>query len=423
MTSYVTPKKNAEFITYISLEATAGGSFVASPTLAAGDFKVSIDGAATANLSTLPTNTPAASGQVKITLSAAEMNGDNIIVTCKDAAGAEWLPVTINIQTSARQIDDLAYPTTSGRSIDVSAGGEVGLDWANVGSPTTTVTLSGTTVKTATDVETDTADIQSRLPAALVSGRIDASVGAMAANVMTAAAAAADLTTELQSGLATAASISALNNLSSTDVATAVWNAATASYGSAGSYGLLIETNLDAASSTLATAANLATVAGYLDTEISAILADTNELQTDWVDGGRLDLIIDAINAKTTNLPSDPADASVIAARFDTLDTNLATVDTVVDSILVDTAEIGAAGAGLTALATQASVNDLPTNAELATALAAADDAVLAQVALVKAKTDSLTFTVAGQVDANIQYVNDVQVTGTGASGDEWGPT
>lgn len=49
-------------------------------------------------------------------------------------------------------------------------------------------------------------------------------------------------------------------------------------------------------------------------------------------------------------------------------------------------------------------------------------DAVLAQVALVKAKTDSLTFTVAGQVDANIQYVNNALVTGTGALGDEWGP-
>ncbi len=40
----------------------------------------------------------------------------------------------------------------------------------------------------------------------------------------------------------------------------------------------------------------------------------------------------------------------------------------------------------------------------------------------IKAKTDSLTFTVAAQVDANIQGVNDVAVTGTGASGDEWGP-
>ena len=43
-------------------------------------------------------------------------------------------------------------------------------------------------------------------------------------------------------------------------------------------------------------------------------------------------------------------------------------------------------------------------------------------VGAIKAKTDSLTFTVAGQVDANIQYVNDVQIQGTGASGSEWGP-
>jgi hypothetical protein len=64
--------------------------------------------------------------------------------------------------------------------------------WAAANS---TVNLSATTIKTATDVETDTADIQSRLPAALVSGRIDASVGAMAANTLTAAAIAADAIT------------------------------------------------------------------------------------------------------------------------------------------------------------------------------------------------------------------------------------
>lgn len=40
----------------------------------------------------------------------------------------------------------------------------------------------------------------------------------------------------------------------------------------------------------------------------------------------------------------------------------------------------------------------------------------------IKAKTDSLTFTQAGNVDANIQYVNDVIVKGTGSSGNEWGP-
>lgn len=69
-------------------------------------------------------------------------------------------------------------PTVAGRTFDVSATGEGGVDWANVGSPTTVVGLSGTTVKTATDVETDTQDIQARLPSALVSGRMDVSVGA-----------------------------------------------------------------------------------------------------------------------------------------------------------------------------------------------------------------------------------------------------
>lgn len=41
-------------------------------------------------------------------------------------------------------------PTTAGRALDVSAGGEAGLDWANIGSPTTANVLSGTTVGTAT---------------------------------------------------------------------------------------------------------------------------------------------------------------------------------------------------------------------------------------------------------------------------------
>lgn len=54
-------------------------------------------------------------------------------------------------------------------------------------------------------------------------------------------------------------------------LATAIWNAATASYGSAGSYGLLLEA------------------------DIADILADTNELQIDWVNGGRLDLLLDAV--------------------------------------------------------------------------------------------------------------------------------
>jgi hypothetical protein len=77
-------------------------------------------------------------------------------------------------------------------------------------------------------VDNVTADAVALLPAALVGGRMDCSVGAMAANTITAAATAADFTTEVTSGLAQEAT--------------------------------------------------LATVAGYLDTEIAAIKAKTDNL-------------------------------------------------------------------------------------------------------------------------------------------------
>lgn len=44
------------------------------------------------------------------------------------------------------------------------------------------------------------------------------------------------------------------------------------------------------------------------------------------------------------------------------------------------------------------------------------------EVAAIKAKTDSLTFTVAGKVDSNITTVNGTAITGSGTSGDPWGP-
>lgn len=47
---------------------------------------------------------------------------------------------------------------------------------------------------------------------------------------------------------------------------------------------------------------------------------------------------------------------------------------------------------------------------------------IVEALAAIKAVTDQLTFTVANQVDANVQYVNDVEVAGTGEPGDTWGP-
>lgn len=56
--------------------------------------------------------------------------------------------------------------------------GHIGTDQSKIANPTSTVNLSNTTIKTATDVETNTQDIQNRLPAALDAGRMVVTIGA-----------------------------------------------------------------------------------------------------------------------------------------------------------------------------------------------------------------------------------------------------
>src|SRR4051812_38392931 len=147
MTTYVTPKKNTAYRFYVGLIDQSNTKLLkANPTIAAGDFKVSTDGAAFANLTTLPSANPAAGRAVIIDLSAAEMNGDNIVVQCVDAAGAGRGDLLLNIPTTARQIDDLAFPATSGRGMIVDAAGLVDANMVKAGP-------SGTgTAQTARDL-------------------------------------------------------------------------------------------------------------------------------------------------------------------------------------------------------------------------------------------------------------------------------
>ncbi len=101
------------------------------------------------------------------------------------------------------------------------------VDLTHVAGATTNVAALATNVDA---ILTDTGTtLDARIPAALVSGRMDASVGAMAANVLTATAinadaitaakVAADVTTEIQSGLATSANQSTILGYIDTEVA------------------------------------------------------------------------------------------------------------------------------------------------------------------------------------------------------------
>ena len=103
------------------------------------------------------------------------------------------------------------------------------------------------------------------------------------------------------------------------------------------------------------------------------------------------------------------------------LATDIATVDGNVDSILTDT--------GTTLPATLSTINTnvssilTDTGTTLPTLIGTpADTDIATDIANAQTILNSFTFTVAGQVDANIQYVNDTAVTGDGGSGTEWGP-
>lgn len=75
--------------------------------------------------------------------------------------------------------------------------------------------------------------------------------------------------------------------------------------------------------------------------DINAILADTNELQTDWVDGGRLDLILDAILDDTDLIDDGTSGLAKIAtdAAAILVDTST-TLQNELDGIQADTEDI-----------------------------------------------------------------------------------
>ena len=82
------------------------------------------------------------------------------------------------------------------------------------------------------------------------------------------------------------------------------------------------------------------TTAGTLGKALADIEADTNELQGDWANGGRLDLLIDAIKAVTDNLPDSGALTSLAtAASIAAL--NDPTPQEVVDELMAEVLESG----------------------------------------------------------------------------------
>ena len=116
------PKKGVARDFAFGVRSVADGNLKSTPTLNSSDWKVSVDYGAFANVSALPTNSPAASVQIKWAATSSEMNGDTVTLWGRSST-SEFVDVFVIVNTVTRQMTDLAYPAVSGRSLTVSSTG------------------------------------------------------------------------------------------------------------------------------------------------------------------------------------------------------------------------------------------------------------------------------------------------------------
>jgi hypothetical protein len=187
------PLKNSAFTVTFPIY-DADGDLVSGATGL--DSEVSKDGGTFTDVSPgEATEIATSSGVYALALSATEMNAD-IVCTITKSNGKTAVNV---MYTVSRQLKDLAFPATSGRSIQVETDGMV---------------------------HGDLKEWLGSAPNALVSSRVDASVGAMASGVLTATAIAADAITAAK----VAADVGA-------EIADAVWDEQRSGHTAGGSFG------------------------------------------------------------------------------------------------------------------------------------------------------------------------------------------
>jgi hypothetical protein len=350
-------------------------------------------------------------------------------------------------------------PTTAGRTLDVTATGAAGVDWGNIENPTTAVNLSGTNI----DPDQVVASVSGAVGSVTgnVGGNVTGSVGSIAgggltaasiaADAFTAAKFAADVTAEFQSGLSTLTAAPA-----NTEADTALADVGLTT---------TITGRIDAAISTRATPAQV-------NTEVDAALADArldellaadsdidgaappvvgsvfHELLTKTAGSFTYDQSTDSLEAIrdrgdagwTTATGFSTLDAAgvrgAVGLAAANLDTQLATIDGIVDAILVDTGtdipatlgspagaslaadiaatlaltdDIGVAGAGLTALPWNAAW-DAEVQSEVADALTAYDPPTKAELdsAVAPLATAASLTTLAGYVDTEVGAIKGV---------------
>jgi len=404
------PRKNAAFRVYFPL-FDADGDLVSG---ASGlDSEVSKDGGSVTDCANEATEI-GSSGLYYLDLTSTEMDADSVVVIVKTStSGAKTTPIVL-------------YPEEVGDyRVNVEQFGGSNLT-ATGGRPEVNASHWGGTAVGSANVLIDNAITAAKIAAdAITAGKI-------AADAIGAPALAADAVSEIQSGLATSSALAIVAGYVDTEIASILADLAT------------LLSRLSSAR------------AGYLD-HLDGIKATTDKIDdTLENDGGTFRFTSNALEEApsggggSTDWTSDERTAirailGIPGSGTTPADPSAGILDTIRDSVATR--------------ASQTSVDDLPKNAELASALASADDAILAAIAAlnnvsaaqvnaqvdqaisdaalataanlsaakavidaIKPKTDKLTFNANNEVASNVESINDISMDGTGVIGDGWRP-
>lgn len=307
-------------------------------------------------------------------------------------------------------------PTTAGRTLDVTATGAAGIDWGNVENPTTAVDLSGTDIQLCDTITTYTGNtVQTGDSYARLGAPSGASVSADIADVPTVSEfnartlAAADYFDPAADTVANVTLVATTNtnaDMRGTDSAFLAASAPTNfSDLSITSTTGLIDITQAAADKVWGTTTRVLTANTNLNDPTAAVITDAvwDELLSGHAISGSSGEALSAAGTAgdpwTTSLPGAygaGTAGNIVGNNLDVASSTLSTqasvdtIDGIVDDILLDTAEIGAAGAGLTDLGGMSTAMQTEVNAECDTAINDASLATSAALATVDANVDSI---------------------------------
>jgi len=199
------------------------------------------------------------------------------------------------------------YPTAAGNTLDVNANGEAGIDWANVGNPTTTLALTNTTIAnvtvgsisanaiTAASIATDAITA-----AKIATGAIDAD--AIAADAITSAKIADSAITIRLATDGTASEARIVTGA----VASDVWNALLASYTTVNTFGARVVRTI-ASPVTNEVSINASNHLAANVHQMQANVVTAASIATDAIDADALatDAVTEIVNGVWSRDPSD----------------------------------------------------------------------------------------------------------------------